>query len=264
METVTVNISFKKSLLEEIDAAAKQEMRTRSEFLREAARLYIERKKNNEKQYHWDSMQGDTQKVIREADMGAHEYDTKSDKRYTYADYIKWSDEEKWEIIDGVQYNMAPAPSTLHQSICMALSAELYNSFKNKPCKVFAGPLDVRLPRKEETEDEQIIDVVQPDILIVCDKSKLDSKGCLGAPELVVEITSPNTSQKDSITKLNLYENAGVLEYWLIRPEERTVMVFTLGENKKYGRPEIYSHKDNLKSRIFADLEIDLNDVFIR
>lgn len=284
METVTVNISFKKSLLEEIDKAAKQEMRTRSEFLREAARAYIEKGKKQEREYHMDVLYGQTinipngilentkfecaqeegsNKFLPE-NVGekAREYN-KSNKTYTYVDYLKWAGEEKYELIDGIPFNMAPAPSTLHQSVCIALSAELYNSFKNKPCKVFAGPLDVRLPREGESEDEKIVDVVQPDILIVCDNSKLDAKGCLGAPDLIVEIISPWTSQKDSITKLNLYEKAGVSEYWLIRPEERTVMVFTLGENKKYGRPETYSHNDILKSSIFAGLEIILKDIFI-
>lgn len=261
METVAVNISFKKSLLAEIDAAAKQEKRTRSEFLREAARAYIERQKQKKLEYHMDVLYGETRILHQEVAENARDYSDKADRMYSYADYLQWSDEEKWEIIDGIPYNMAPAPSPRHQSICMALSAEFYNHFKNKPCKVFAGPLDVRLPRKGESEDEKILDVVQPDILIVCDKSKLDTKGCLGAPELIVEIISPGTSQKDSITKLNLYEKSGVLEYWLIRPDEKTVMVFTLGKDKKYGRPEMYSHKDTVKSSIFTELKIELHEV---
>ena len=198
METVAVNISFKKSLLAEIDAAAKQEKRTRSEFLREAARAYIERQKQKRLEYHMDVPYQNTRGIRTEVGENALGYndihDTNgtqvpNDKKYSYADYLQWADGEKWEIIDGIPYNMAPAPSTQHQSICMALSAEFYNHFKNKPCKVFAGPLDVRLPRGGESEDEKILDVVQPDVLIVCDKSKLDAKGCLGAPELVVKLS---------------------------------------------------------------------------
>lgn len=272
METVAVNISFKKSLLAEIDAAAKQEKRTRSEFLREAARAYIERQKQKRLEYHMDVPYQNTRGIRTEVGENALGYndihDTNgtqvpNDKKYSYADYLQWADGEKWEIIDGIPYNMAPAPSTQHQSICMALSAEFYNHFKNKPCKVFAGPLDVRLPRGGESEDEKILDVVQPDVLIVCDKSKLDAKGCLGAPELVVEIISPGTSQKDSITKLNLYEKSGVLEYWLIRPDEKTIMVFALDKDKKYGRTEVYSHKDTIKSSVFRELEINLQEVLV-
>lgn len=185
----------------------------------------------------------------------------KNKKRYNYADYLNWPENEKWEIIDGVPYNMTPAPSRRHQKISGALFNRLYNYLEGKPCEVYSAPFDVRLPVSNET-DEQIQTVVQPDLVVVCDPSKLDERGCKGAPDLVVEILSPLTAKKDLREKFFLYERVGVKEYWIVHPAEKTISVFKLEEELKYGRAEIYSEEDKLTTEILAGLQIDLSSVF--
>ena len=182
-------------------------------------------------------------------------------KPYTYKDYLTWSDDIRCEIIDGVIYDMTPAPVTIHQNI----SGEIYGQFwfylKNKKCQIYHAPFDVRLPNGSEDENH-ITTVVQPDITVICDKKKLDEKGCIGAPDLIVEISSPATASKDLTKKFNLYEKHGVREYWIVHPEEKTVMVFSLGKDKLYGRPKNYSANDKIKVGVLKGLTIDLNDVF--
>jgi Uma2 family endonuclease len=183
------------------------------------------------------------------------------DQRYTYGDYLKWPDEERWEIIDGIAYNMTPAPSVQHQRIITELTRQFANYFQGKTCEVFVAPFDIRLPQGEE-KDEAIDTVVQPDIVIICDPGKLDEKGCRGGPDLVVEIISPSTVQRDLKVKMDLYERVGVKEYWIVHPSDKTVMVFTLGQIGRYGRPEILTKDDRLKTILFAGLTIDLKMVF--
>jgi len=183
------------------------------------------------------------------------------DQRYTYGDYLKWPDEERWEIIDGIAFNMTPAPSVQHQRIITELTRQFANYFQGKTCEVFVAPFDIRLPQGEE-KDEAIDTVVQPDIVIICDPGKLDEKGCRGGPDLVVEIISPSTVQRDFKVKMDLYERVGVKEYWIVHPSDKTVMVFTLGQIGRYGRPEILTKGDRLKTILFAGLTIDLKRVF--
>ncbi|MGZ4106887.1 MAG: Uma2 family endonuclease, partial [Tumebacillaceae bacterium] len=113
-----------------------------------------------------------------------------------YAEYLAWDDDERWEMVHGVPYNMTPAPSTEHQNVISNLHGEFYTFLKGKECKSFVAPFDVRL-FAEDKSDEEIINFVQPDISIICDKNKLDHKGCLGAPDLVIEVLSPSTAKKD-------------------------------------------------------------------
>lgn len=263
MNTVTVNISFRKDLLESIDAAAKRECRTRSELIREAARYYIDGSwgkagKFDNKDYESD-VAGEAE-MCKVAERAAN-YDIEH-RTYTYADYLTWPDEERWELIDGVPYDMSPAPNRRHQEISMALAGEFYAFLKGKPCKVYAAPFDVRLPRDGEVEDKDIKTVVQPDLVIVCKRERLDDKGCLKAPDLAVEILSRYTSSKDSVKKFNLYEREGVREYWVIRPDEKTVAVFKLGSDNQYGRPDMYTAEDKIKVGIFDTFVIDLKDIF--
>ncbi len=259
MKTITVNISFKKDLLEAIDAAAKRESRSRSELVREAARYYIDVKNSSgavyENEIRIDGVSGGV------AERAAR-YDTKNHS-YSYADYLTWPEEERWEIIDGVPYDMSPAPSRRHQEISTALVGEFYAYLKGKPCKVYAAPFDVRLPKEGEIEDKDIKTVVQPDLAVVCKQERLDDKGCKKAPDLVVEILSPFTSSKDSVKKFNLYEREGVREYWVVRPDEKTVAVFKLEPDRRFGRPEMYTAEDKIKVSIFDSLTIDLKDIFM-
>jgi len=244
MDTTTVNISFKTDLLKQIDKTAKAESRSRSELIREAAREYIEKKSLAKIRYEYLDINPEKCEAVKGYVLErAISYGHDDGKRYTYADYLKWPEDERWEIIDGIPYNMSPAPSWRHQAISMALSVKFYNYLQDKPCEVFAAPFDVRIPEEGESDDEAST-VVQPDIIVVCDKTKLDSRGCKRAPDLVVEILSPYTAQKDITKKFERYERARIREYWVIRPEEMTVMVFELGEDNKYGRPDIYSKED--------------------
>ena len=131
---------------------------------------------------------------------------------YTYGDYLRWDDGERWELIDGVAYNMTPAPNRRHQAILRELSYQFTAFLAGKPCEVYFSPFDVRLPEHNE-KDEEVTTVVQPDLVVICDPDKLDDRGCRGAPDLVNEILSPSTSRKDMKTKLELYEKRGVREY---------------------------------------------------
>jgi len=184
-----------------------------------------------------------------------------ADMSYTYADYLQWNDNERWELIGGVAYNMSPAPSRKHQEISQNLSRKIGNYLEGKSCKVYAAPFDVRLPLGDE-EDKRTGNVVQPDIVVVCDSAKLDDRGCTGAPDLIIEILSPSTAKKDMVVKLHLYEKAGVKEYWLVHPTDHTVTVFMLGNDGRYGRFEMYDQSDQLAMGIFSDFVLDLKDVF--
>ena len=189
-------------------------------------------------------------------------------KKYSYADYLKWSDAERWEIIDGVPYDMSPAPGTNHQTISMYLSAKIWNFLKGKPCRVFAAPFDVRLPGKEK-DNEKIFTVVQPDLVVLCAagnnkkslSERIDEKGCIGAPDVVIEILSGSTAYKNESDKLRLYEKHGVKEYWIINPSACYVMIYRL-ENEFYRKPEYLLKTDILQSRVVNGLEIDIGELF--
>ena len=135
------------------------------------------------------------------------------EQRYTYADYVTWPGDERWELIDGVPYAMSPAPTIGHQRIAGEIHRQLANFLKGKPCEAFIAPVDVRL---NADNDDDI--VVQPDVLVVCDKNKLDGKCCNGAPDFVVEILSPSTADHDRVNKFQVYVAAGVREYWIVDP----------------------------------------------
>jgi len=181
--------------------------------------------------------------------------------KYSYADYLTWSEDERWEIIDGIAY-MQAAPSPIHQEISGGLFAQFHNYLSGKPCKVYPAPFCVKLMRDDEKNHEDIKKVVEPDITIVCDKSKLDDKGYNGAPDMIVEIMSPSSIKMDRFIKFNSYEKAGVREYWIVEPEGKLVSVFALQGDQRYGRPEIYTEDDKIKVSIFPDLIVDLKPVF--
>lgn len=186
----------------------------------------------------------------------------KIEERFTYGQYCQWDDSERWELIDGVPYDMSPAPLRRHQGISTIVLSRIADFLRGKPCKVYHAPFDVRLPDFSEENDNDLLTVVQPDIVVVCDEKKLDDRGCRGAPDLVVEILSPSTSRKDIGVKFALYERHGVLEYWIIHPAEESLMVFTLGEDGKYGRPQGYGRGDLAVSTVLEGLELDLEEVF--
>lgn len=185
----------------------------------------------------------------------------KLDQKYTYGDYYSWHDDERWELIEGVPYNMTPAPLRIHQEILGNLHAIIKNLLGDKSCKVYLAPFDVRLPEAEEA-DEEITTVVQPDLSIICDEKKLDDKGCRGAPDIVVEILSPFTAAKDRTKKFELYQKHKVKEYWVVYPNEKFIDRFVLGENEKYVTPIAFVEKDKLTTPILEGLEITIEEVF--
>ena len=145
----------------------------------------------------------------------------KPEQKYSYADYSTWDENERWEILDGVPY-MQAAPSRIHQEISLSLLMQFGNYLQGKPCKVYHAPFCVRLDI--ENNDNDIKNVVEPDITIVCDSSKLDENGCKGSPDMIVEILSPSSGKKDRVDKFNKYEKVGVKVYWVVeRSEERRV-----------------------------------------
>ncbi len=173
-------------------------------------------------------------------------------RRYSYSDYKNWSDDERWEIIDGVAYNMSPAPKVKHQKISRNITWAIgKNTSKLKECEFFEAPTDVVL-------DE--FNVVQPDIFVVCDKSKVTEDNIKGAPDLVIEIVSKSTEVKDKREKLFLYEKHGVKEYIIVFPEREYVERYVL-QNGRYMAPEIFNWDESLKLKTF-DIEINLWEIF--
>ena len=185
----------------------------------------------------------------------------KREELYTYGDYLKWDDGERWELIDGVPYAMSPAPNRRHQQIATELTRQFATFLLDKPCQVYAAPFDVRLPDGDEAEND-ISTVLQPDISVICDFRKLDDAGCSGAPDLIIEILSPSTARKDHKEKFNRYERAGVKEYWLVDPSANTVTVFKLGTDNRYGRPDVYSDDETIVVGVLPEFVIDLVLVF--
>lgn len=181
--------------------------------------------------------------------------------RYTFADYLVWDESERIEIIDGEAFLMA-APSSTHQEISMEISRQLANFLDGKPCKVYPSPFDVRLFEKDKDAPEDVDTVVEPDICVVCDRSKIDIRGCKGAPDLVVEILSPSSLRKDRLVKLRLYQRAGVREYWIVDPENRTVQVFLLDDTGMLRPHEDYGREDVAKVNVLDGCFVELKKVF--
>ena len=179
-------------------------------------------------------------------------------KQYTYADYLLWQFSERVELIRGFIKKMSPAPSRFHQVVSSNLNAYLHQFFRGKSCTLYAAPFDVRLPIPSKNTE---ITIVQPDLCVVCDESKLDDSGCNGAPELVIEILSPNNSKHDLDTKFKLYQEAGVLEYWIVEPVEKMLLVYTLINGKYIGLPP-QTEGENIQSLLFPTMEIAVIDVF--
>jgi Uma2 family endonuclease len=184
-------------------------------------------------------------------------------KRYTYADYLTWMDDVRRELIDGF-ISLMSAPRSIHADVSGQITWYLKSYLmKNQcNCKIFYAPFDVRLPKNGETEHDKIYTVVQPDICVVCDLSKIDELGCCGAPDMIVEILSPSTTKRDVNDKFFLYEKSGVKEYWVVYPKDNTVQVFLLQENSNYDDGTLYERKGKVPVHIFGDCHIDMEDIF--
>jgi len=192
----------------------------------------------------------DTINKVEELDMSAS---------YSYADYLRWKFEERVEIIKGKVYELA-APLRRHQSISMEITIQLGTFLQGSKCKMYYAPFDVRLAVSKD--EDKIFTVVQPDICIICNPGLLDEKGCNGAPDLIVEILSPSSSEKDAIIKFDLYEEVGVKEYWMIYPDLNLVDVFLLNKKKKFQLKRKYAANQKVPVNILQGCEIDLEKVF--
>ncbi|MBY0435961.1 MAG: Uma2 family endonuclease [Cyclobacteriaceae bacterium] len=183
---------------------------------------------------------------------------------YTYADYLTWQWDERLELIRSKIYKMSPGPNTRHQQITGELHRQMSNLLRKKKCQVFIAPYDVRLPvpgKKKSNND--ITTVVQPDVCVVCDPSKIDEAGCLGAPDLIIEVLSPFTSSKDLRLKFDVYEESGVKEYWVVYPVEEIVTVYVLDQQGKFvSTSGPFIRSDRLASQSVPGLVVELEDVF--
>ena len=181
--------------------------------------------------------------------------------RYTFADALTWEEHERIEIIDGEAVMMAP-PIRIHQEISGELFFQFANYLRGKGCKVYAAPFAVRPFEKDGESPEDVDTVVEPDIAVICDPAKLDKYGCRGAPDLIIEILSPSTRRHDRLVKLNLYQQAGVREYWIVDPENRSVQVFLPELNGSFRIHEDYGREDVARVNVLEGCLIELSKVF--
>jgi Uma2 family endonuclease len=183
-------------------------------------------------------------------------------KLYTYSDYYTWKFQERVELIKGKIFKMSPAPSRQHQKIAVTLTGIFYNHFLEHTCEVYPAPFDVRLLVARKSQPALAETVVQPDLCVVSDLSKLDDRGCVGAPDLVVEILSPGNSKKEMHEKFEVYQEAGVKEYWLVNPHEALVLIYLLNDDGEFiGKPPVVSGME-LHSYIFPELKLQLSELF--
>ena len=181
-------------------------------------------------------------------------------KLYTYSDYLTWKFNERVELILGKIFRMSPAPESQHQFISSSLMVEIGSFLKKKDCKVFSAPFDVRLPITNKKGNPNT--VVQPDLCVICESGKIDKKGCNGAPDLVVEIVSDSTVERDLHEKYELYEKSEVKEYWVVHPNDKTLNIFLLDHSGKYVPSKPLTYSDIVESKVLVGLKLDLNEIF--
>lgn len=182
-------------------------------------------------------------------------------KTYTYADYLKWTFDERLELIKGKIFPMSPAPAEIHQRVFGKVFVKLHIYLTNKPCAVYSAPFDIRLIRRSK-KDQEITTVLQPDICVICDTGKIDDRGCLGAPDIVVEILSPGNNKKELKNKFEVYEEAGVKEYWIIHPQEKTFFKYVLDEAGNFQPTNLLTFGDEVTSPILPNFALNLDEVF--
>ena len=183
-------------------------------------------------------------------------------KTYSYADYLTLMFQYRLELFKGKIVAMSPAPNRYHQIVSGNLHGIMWNEFKNHNCNLYAAPFDVRLLNKNKsTANKDVFTVVQPDLCVICDENKLDDKGAIGAPDLVIEILSPGNSKKEMKYKYDLYEEAGVLEYWIVNPADKTILIFALQNGLFVGQHPLIE-EDKINSLLFPDLDFELDQIF--
>lgn len=174
--------------------------------------------------------------------------------KHNYGDYVTWPDVERYELIDGDAFLMSPAPDLAHQDVAGEIYRQVANQLSGKPCRPFIAPVDVRLPKCDEA-DEYIDTVVQSDVLVVCDESKLDRRGVRGAPDWIVEVLSPSTAGHDQIKKQRIYERSGVKEYWLVHPVDKVLTIYRL-QDGEYGKAELSELQGVMPVGVLPNVEI--------
>jgi Uma2 family endonuclease len=188
-----------------------------------------------------------------------------SDYGFTYEDYLTWKFKERIELIKGKIFKMSPAPLVTHQTIVGNIYISLYSKLEKYPCSVLFSPVDVKLigkPFRRKVKDNEIFTVVQPDIIVVCDPEKLeDPRSINGAPEMVVEVLSPGNTKTETKHKLNLYEENGVLEYWVVHPPYKYVEVYLL-KNNRYSKPTIYEMGEDIPCAVLREIKIPVDEIF--
>ncbi len=182
-------------------------------------------------------------------------------KSYSYADYIKWTFDERVELIKGKIFKMSPSPASSHQRISLRLATALFSFLDGKQCEVFTAPFDVRIPRKSN-DDKEIITVLQPDICVICDPAKVEERGCLGAPDIVIEILSPSNNKKELKYKHEVYEEAGVREYWVVDPREKGIQVYLQTNDKLLASGYLYA-EDKLTTSILPGFSLNVAELFV-
>jgi len=179
---------------------------------------------------------------------------------YSYADYLTWDIEDMVEVIRGKVYKWTAAPSRIHQKAVGELAYRMSTHLKGTRCELYFAPFDVRMP-DSSMKNEDIFNVVQPDISVICDKHKLDDAGCIGAPDLIVEILSPSNNKKDLQIKCDLYQEYGVREYWILHPFGQTLTINTLIDGK-YVPSRLFGPGDTVASTVLEGFQLDLEEFF--
>ena len=180
---------------------------------------------------------------------------------YSYAHYLNWLFDERVELIKGKIFKMSPAPSRVHQEIFGAMFNPIYSFLKNKPCKVYGAPFDVRFPKTSKA-DKDVFTVLQPDICVICDLTKLDDKGCIGAPDIIVEILSPGNNKKELLNKYQVYQEFGVKEYWVVSQSDQSILIYTLDATGKFQPSKIFTLSEEIRSSVLPGFVLKLDDVF--
>jgi len=198
---------------------------------------------------------------IREDEPVLQFNDIDASLTYSYSNYLNWLFDDRVELIKGKVFKMSPAPSRVHQEISRNIFNPLVNFLNKEKCKAYSAPFDVRFP-KESKEDADVFTVLQPDICVVCDKSKLDDRGCIGAPDLVVEILSPGNNKKELLHKYRVYEEFGVKEYWVVSQSDQSILIYTLNEMGRFQPSKIFTLSEKITSSVLPGFELALDDVF--
>ncbi len=179
---------------------------------------------------------------------------------YSYANYLNWFFDDRVELIKGRVFKMS-GPARMHQQVSIHISSLFFNFLLGKPCKVYSAPFDVRF-YKGSKADKDIYTVLQPDICVICDLNKLDDKGCIGAPDIVIEILSPGNNKMELLHKYGIYEEFGVKEYWVVSIGVKTLLKYTLDAKGKYQPSKLFTLSEKVYSEVLPGFELDLDAVF--